>query len=278
MTTRHLETLSIGEFGRRAGLSVKALRLYDVSGLLRADSVDPATGYRRYRADQFDRARRISLLRRVEMPLSVMPEVLDAPDDEAVLRLDRWWAAQEAIMQNRRGSVAWLRGQLAHGVISPEQTYEVSARDVPTTKVASVCVEVYQNTLVQTMRSCEWAIRNHLDQQRAVTTPEFWVLYHGPVTPDNDAAIEVCLPFTGAAEPTGEIVIRVEPAHREVYTTVARDDAFYPRIMHAYEAVSTHALRHGLVPSGPEREIYLNDWDQISGTDPFVHVAQPIQE
>jgi len=278
METRDLETLAIGEFGRLAGLSAKALRLYDVSGLLRPDSVDPATGYRRYRADQLDRARRISLLRRIAMPLAEISKVIDAPDEEAGPRLDRWWAGQEAAMQNRRGSVAWLRGQLTHGVLQPEQTYAVSTRDVPTTKVAALVTEVYQNTLVEAMRTCEWTIREHLTQQGAVLTPEFWVLYHGPVTPDSDATIEVCIPFTGGVEPAGEIVIRVEPAHRECYTTVARDDAFYPRILGAYQAVSTHLARHSLVPSGPDREIYLNDWDQISGTDPFVQVAQPIVE
>ncbi|MFI5888604.1 hypothetical protein ACIA5D_00635 [Actinoplanes sp. NPDC051513] len=46
----------------------------------------------------------------------------------------------------------------------------------------------------------------------------------------------------------------------------------------AYEAVSSHVAANGLVPCGPEREIYLNRWDRVSGTDPFVHVAQPIEE
>jgi hypothetical protein len=32
------------------------------------------------------------------------------------------------------------------------------------------------------------------------------------------------------------------------------------------------------VPSGPEREIYLNHWDRVAGTEPFVLVAQPIEE
>ena len=59
--------LTIGEFGRRSGLSVKALRLYDLSGLLPPAQVDPASGYRRYAVGQLDRARRISLLRRLDI-------------------------------------------------------------------------------------------------------------------------------------------------------------------------------------------------------------------
>lgn len=278
MTTQHLETLTIGEFGRLAGLSVKALRFYDVSGLLPPDSVDPVSGYRRYRADQLDRARRISLLRGLDMPLPMVTEMLELSDEDAVLRLDRWWASEEAIMRSRRGSLSWLRGQLAPGAAPPELTYTVSVRDVPTVKVAAMRAEASQNTLVQVMRECEWMVRDLLRDQMAITTFEYWVIYHGLMTPDSDTSIEVCVPFRGAVEPEGEMAIRLEPAHREVYATVARDDTFYPRIVRAYEAVSGHVTANGLVPCGPEREIYLNSWDRVSGTDPFVHVAQPIEE
>src|SRR5262245_50183248 len=43
-----VRVLTISEFGRRTGLSHKALRLYDVSGLLPPAQVDPANGYRLY--------------------------------------------------------------------------------------------------------------------------------------------------------------------------------------------------------------------------------------
>lgn len=76
MTVEELRGLTIGEFGRRAGLSVKALRLYEMSGLLPPAQVDPVSGYRRYAVSQLERARRISLLRRLDMPLAVVAEVL----------------------------------------------------------------------------------------------------------------------------------------------------------------------------------------------------------
>ena len=45
------ELWSIGVFGLVTGLSVTALRHYDEVGVLRLASVDPVTGYRRYRPD-----------------------------------------------------------------------------------------------------------------------------------------------------------------------------------------------------------------------------------
>ncbi|WP_433826734.1 MerR family transcriptional regulator [Actinoplanes sp. CA-015351] len=81
--------MTIGEFSRRAGLSVKALRLYEASGLLPPADVDTASSYRLYSAGQLDRAARISLLRRLGMPIAVIGEVLNLPDAEAVQRLGR---------------------------------------------------------------------------------------------------------------------------------------------------------------------------------------------
>ncbi len=43
-----MERMTIGEFAREAGLTAKALRLYDEMGLIEPAEVDPATGYRYY--------------------------------------------------------------------------------------------------------------------------------------------------------------------------------------------------------------------------------------
>jgi len=277
MTDRDLRALSTGEFGRLAGLSVKALRLYEASGLLPPAEVDPASGYRRYAPEQLDRARRISLLRRVDMPLAVVAEVLSGSDTDAVARLDRWWAAQEQAMQARRGSMGWLRAQLLAGHGS-EPAYEVRRRDVPATKVAAIRYETDQQGLLESIRRGQWEIRGHLDAAGATSTAEHWVIYRGPVTPDTEAPIEVCVPFSGTADPAGDMVIRLEPAHTQAYATVARDDCYYPRIMQAYEAVEAYVAGRSLLAAAPVREVYIAAWDAVRGADPFVHVALPVQE
>jgi DNA-binding transcriptional MerR regulator len=268
--------MTIGEFGRRSGLSIKALRLYDMSGLLPPAEVDPVSGYRRYTPDQLERARRISLLRRLDMPLAVVAEVLSGTEEDAVLRLDRWWAAQEAALAAKRGSLGWLRSQLAH-TGEPDRTYTLRSRTTPATKIAAIRSDVDQQGLVDAIRDAEWAIREHLASTGAGTTAEHWVIYHGAVTPDSEATIEVCVPFTGPVEPAGAIAIRLEPAQTQVYATVTRDDCFYPRIMHAYDAVAAHVATERLQTAGLSREVYLSAWHDISGTDPFVLVAQPTE-
>ncbi|MEV6595446.1 MerR family transcriptional regulator [Actinoplanes sp. NPDC051346] len=276
MNARDLGSLTIGEFGRRAGLSIKALRLYDVSGLLPPADVDPVSGYRRYAADQLARARRISLLRQLDMPLSVVAEVLSGTDEEAAERLDRWWAGQEQDMQVRRGTMSWFREHLL-APAPPGPGYAVGLRGVDATKVASIRYDTDQQGLLAAIRRGVDQVAAQLDAGGALRTAEHWVIYHGFVTPDNEAPIEVCVPFTGPCEPAGDIVIRVEPAHTEAYATVTRDDCCYPQILRAYAAVDAYVTERSLITTAASREIYLDRWHDIAGTDPFVHVAQPIE-
>ena len=58
-TTQHL---TIGEFSSLSRISIRMLRHYDEHGLLRPDSVDPASGYRRYLPGQLADAAQIRRL------------------------------------------------------------------------------------------------------------------------------------------------------------------------------------------------------------------------
>jgi DNA-binding transcriptional MerR regulator len=267
--------LTTGAFGRRTGLSPKALRLYDVSGLLRPAEVDPFSGYRRYAVEQIERARRISLLRQLDMPLAIVAEVLAGTDAEALLRLERWWAAQEASMRARRGSLEYLRDQLARTGPAREP-HPVTLRDLPETKLASISRETDQQGLVDTITRSGEELSRFLRAAGATPSRESWVIYHGLVTPDSEAMVEVCAPFTGTVDPAGPVVIRVEPAHTVAACTITRGECFYPQIMLAYDDVEAWSLANGRPATGDPREIYFAEWCAIGDDDPFVHVAVPV--
>lgn len=267
--------LTIGEFGRRTGLSPKALRLYDVSGLLPPADVDPVSGYRRYSPGQVERARRISLLRQIDMPLAVVSSVLAGSDVDAVARLDRWWAAQEASMRARRGSLDYLRAQLTRTAIEREP-HPVWTRDMPDTKVASITRVVDQQGLVDTIVGNGQRLDEFLRASGGTPTGDQWVIYHGVVSPDSEAAVEVCAPFTGTVDPAGPIVIRIEPAHTLAGCTIVRGECSYPHIMLAYDDVDAWIRRSGRSSAGPPREIYFAGCAHVADDEPYAHVAEPI--
>jgi len=78
------DLLSIGAFAVLSGLSINALRHYDELGLLKPVVVDPVSGYRRYQREQVRQARMICALRRADMPIDAVRQVLEDPDGEAL--------------------------------------------------------------------------------------------------------------------------------------------------------------------------------------------------
>jgi DNA-binding transcriptional MerR regulator len=115
--------LGIGGFALLSGLSIHALRHYDEVGLLRPAVVDPATGYRRYRPDQVPRARLIGALRKVDLPLDTVRDVLDDPNPatrQAILTRHREHLSERAHILSRM--VHSMDHYIEHGVDMPQVT------------------------------------------------------------------------------------------------------------------------------------------------------------
>ena len=104
--------LSIGVFARRSRLSMKALRLYDRLGLLAPAHVDPDSGYRRYRESQLATARLVVMLRRLDMPLAQVAEVVAAPAARGAELVEAYWASVERRTASQRELAAHVRGKL----------------------------------------------------------------------------------------------------------------------------------------------------------------------
>ena len=68
---------TIGDFARHGRVSVRMLRHYDATGLLRPARVDPASGYRFYEAGQLARLNRIIALKDLGFTLEQVRTMLD---------------------------------------------------------------------------------------------------------------------------------------------------------------------------------------------------------
>jgi DNA-binding transcriptional MerR regulator len=79
-----MELISIGQFSRLSGLSVKTLRHYDTIGLLPPAAVDAETGYRFYGASQLSVADAVRRLRQLELPLEEIRRLLSSGDAQTV--------------------------------------------------------------------------------------------------------------------------------------------------------------------------------------------------
>ncbi|MFF6781338.1 MerR family transcriptional regulator [Streptomyces sp. NPDC012510] len=281
------DLLTIGAFAARARLSAKALRLYDRLGLLAPAYVDEVNGYRYYGADQVEHARLVALLRRLDMPLARIAEIVDAVEPDGTLaaeRLAAYWADAEERFASQRTLVAYLRGRLSGK--EPAMYGKFTVETVET--APQVLLTESRHTLADELPTWIGASLGRLEEGAAACggiTGAPFVVYHSEVSMESDGPAESCVPVgdesaarVWAAEHgrAWETKVRVEPAGRLVYTRITKAQVAHPQILAAFEAVERWIAERGLQVAGPCREVYFADWDAAGPGDPVCDVAFPV--
>src|SRR5256885_708006 len=132
---------SIGDFARLGRVSVRMLRHYDAIGVLRPATVDPASGYRFYRADQLGRLNRLIALKDLGFTLQQVQQILDekvgVEELRGMLRLRRAQLEAQLSADAARltGIEARLRTIEMEGYMSTE---DVVLKEVPAIRVAEL--------------------------------------------------------------------------------------------------------------------------------------------
>jgi DNA-binding transcriptional MerR regulator len=267
--------LTTGEFARRSRLSVKALRLYDRSGLLRPAEVQPGNGYRRYAESQLYAARLIVLLRRLDMPLSQIAEILGAGGADAGDLLARYWTDVERRLAAQRDLADRLVRSLAGEAAVPPGDWPVATREVPDQVVLTEQRYVTSGELAW-IRQATNRLTEIAERHGGPAGPRF-VVFHGEVTEDSDGPVEVCLPVAAGAVDPAVAAVRHEPAHREAYIPVIRGLFEPPQILSVYDAARRWVRDHGLLVAAPPREVYAYPADPYHGApgDVVCDVAVP---
>jgi DNA-binding transcriptional MerR regulator len=227
--------IPIGQFAAASRLSLKALRLYDQSGLLPARFVDPDSGYRYYAFEQLRSATLIGLLRRAGMPLAEIRSVLDDP---AAVRLEEYGAVLAAELADRRRILDYVRLYLKE-----EHMFDVKTKQVEEQPYVSRSRRLRVDELSP-------FIRNTISDLVAEHEPNgsAFALFHGQVNETDDGPVEVCVPTAGGDKrlPGGEVA----------YTLASGPACAFPEIIGAYDAVAGWAKANGRDLVGPPREIY----------------------
>jgi DNA-binding transcriptional MerR regulator len=282
------DLLTIGAFAARARLSAKALRLYDRLGLLAPAYVDEASGYRYYRVDQVERARLVALLRRLDMPLAQVAEVLTARESDGVrasAMLAGYWADVEVRIAAQRTLAEYLRGRLSGRSSEMYGKFEIETVDVP----EQVLITETRHTLVDELPAWIGASLGRLEAAArgcGGTTGAPFVVYHAEVSQESDGPAEACVPvadpeaaraWAEAQGRTWETKVRIEPAQRLAYTRITKAQVVHPQILAAFEAVEAWIAEQGLEYAGPCREVYFADWDAAGPEDAVCDVAFPVR-
>jgi DNA-binding transcriptional MerR regulator len=255
MSTRnkHVDQMSIGEFGSRSRLSAKALRLYDELSLLPPARVDEDSGYRFYEPGQLKQARLIAALRQLQVPLAEIKAILALEPAQAADRVREFWAATETEHTARRALAAHLIDDLSG---KRSVMYEVNTRDIPERRL--LCVK--RNVAGE---QAAWAfgkefialLRHYQLPQISGRAGAFFCIYWGEVSDDSDGPMEWCRPVPAdeaeaLAACCPELTLRAEAAHQEAFVKIGDgqiDGADWQVVSRSLEAWSR---QHDIRPTG----------------------------
>jgi len=286
--------LSIGAFARKTRLSMIALRMYARLGLLAPVHIDQANGYRWYRRSQLATARLIAMLRRLDMPLSQVADVIAAagPDVDEVERLRRpelaasrrraaelvtaYWDAVERRVESQRLLATHLAVRLSGEEGGFLEMFDVKEREVAEQTVLTEQRHILQPELSGWLPDCADRLVGVATERFGGVAGPCFVIYHGEVNQDSDGPVEVCLPVALGGEADG-VLIRKEPAHREAYARITRAMVEFPQILSAYDAVTEWLNANGKTITGSPREVYFADFYAAKPTDEVCDIAFPMK-
>jgi DNA-binding transcriptional MerR regulator len=268
--------LSIGEFSQRTRLSPKALRLYGELGLLVPARVDPDSGYRFYGEGQIEPARLVGLLRRLDMPLVKIGELLALDGPEAAQALADWWDGAEAVRDERRSLVTYLQARLR----GKEQTvYDINLRHLPERTLISINRHVNASTIDAFFAEAFARLRAAGAGLEGIAGVPFLAFY-GDVSEDSDGPIELCRPIDSASaapEPASDLQHRVEAAHDEAYIRLTLKEMGWPALLPACDALERWTKESSREPAGALRQLLIADQRSATPDTPVCDLSIPLQ-
>jgi DNA-binding transcriptional MerR regulator len=238
--------MSIGEFSRLTHLSVRTLRRYHDGGLLEPATVDPATGYRYYSADQIPTAQVIHRLRQLDVPLPDVERILRSPDPgtRAALVADHLQRLESELDRTRAAVVSLRR------LLRPEEaTLDVELRAVPPTTVAAVEADVDHDDVIAWYAGAMAELEAVVEEPTGVPGG----LYDNALFEDGHGHVLVYRP-TADPPRSGRVQPVTLPAVELAVTIHAGD---HDDIDVTYGELGTWVVANALAVAGPVRESYL---------------------
>lgn len=261
------DLLSIGQFSARCRLSPKALRLYDQLGLVVPVRTDPSTGYRWYSVDQVDRARTVGLLRRLDMPLAQIANVLGSKAGDAVASVRAHVASTVRAARERAelADYACLLLSDHGGSHAMQLKYEVQVRTVPARAVLSAVRRVHAPELEHTLGDLLGRMRGAGSGLPGIAGCPYTV-YYAEVTLDSDGPVEIVRPMADlvlaqdAAARLADVHARVEPEHDEAFVRMTMAQTRGTATLEVLDALQGFIALSGRDASLPPRQIMIADW------------------
>lgn len=260
--------LPIGRFSRMTRLSVKALRRYDELGLLEPAVVDPSSSYRYYSYSQANRAEAIRLLRALDMPLERIGELLAADDPEIVAKLLQM---HRQVLEERLEAHSRMLAFIERLIERKEgiMPYEILVKDVPEQSMATLRLHATFATIGETVGRGFATVGQAVGRAGVPMAGPPMLVMLDEFEEETGGDVEVAFPLAGPFEGSADVRHQVYPATTVAWTTHRGP---YNEVGPAYHTITGWIQEHGHEITGPPREVYLTDPQQVP--DPADYVTE----
>lgn len=245
------DLISIGRFAHITGLTIKALHIYDAMGLLRPSVVDPDSGYRYYSIIQLMAARRIRLLRSMDMPLEAIQAILNAPTP----------AAMDALLREHQQRIAARITKDQQALRLLQQLRDHQEEDLAITiQVKELAAQLIASIRMRATPADESRMIPALIDELQAYTTRLKVRRHDnpPIRISHDYTeemvdTEIVVPITRPIEDEGRITSRLLEGGLVAYAMHVGPHA---DLWAVYWAILVWVQEHGYEQNGPPREVY----------------------
>jgi DNA-binding transcriptional MerR regulator len=248
--------LSIGEFARRASVSVKTLRFYHKVGVFQPARVDSRSGYRYYEIDQLETLRELRLLRELGCGITELRSWVDVRGESADRRTAVLLQLRNRLQQQLISGRERLRF-VDRWVQDINRTSDFLQRGTPAERTIPSIPALTIRDRVRAgdptiYRMFEAAERAAARQQARMARQPFLLLHNGEYRSKN-LDVEVCIPVHPRAlcAVSGRVV---EGARRAACLEFVGS---YDQAPTAYKTILSWMQVTGARAVGPLRETYL---------------------
>ena len=266
--------LKIGDFSRLSRVSIRMLRYYDETGLLKPDKVDDVTGYRYYKEEQLLKMSKINALKDMGFGINAIAEILKSSNSkeiEQIFQIQKAQLLEEAEVINHR--IQFLDTALARLRKDEIMKYDCVIKQMPERYVASVrkVIPKYEE---------EGRLWHILFSETAasgmVPCGPAMAKLHDKEYKESDVDVEVQIEVKGRYENTENVRFVTEP---EMTVASATFKGSYDQFSDVYASLAAWVLENGYEFTGPMMDVYHVSPNETRNPDEFVtEICCPIQK
>lgn len=267
----------IGEFSKLTQVSIRMLRYYDETGLLKPAKTDPFTNYRLYASEQITTLNRIIFLRDLGFQVSEIADALGHWGDAYITQqLEAKRLEIESAIKAQQDRLAKI--DLATKDIKQHKisiNYSVSIKSIPSYQVLSlrrVVPDYYaEGTLWQELSA--FATKHGI-----AASSDTFAIYHDADYRESNVDIEICAPVATMGHIIGDYRYRITDPVPIMASTMIHGE--FKNIAGAYLAFADWLqAHHQYEMTGPTRQIvHRGPWNETDANKYLTEIQIPLKE